>query len=115
MSSTKTTQESSFKSLFAAIVIPVALVVSWVIYKFFLGAAGNFDAEGHPTNTLGIVYQGGPIVPILITVNLLVLVFSIERFITIAKAKGGGRVEPFIRNVKKQFWINRVSFKFWDG
>ena len=100
MSSTKTTQESSFKSLFAAIVIPVALVVSWIIFKFILGSEGNFDAEHHPINVLGIVHEGGIIVPILITVLLLVLTFSIERFITIAKAKGNGSVEPFIRNVK---------------
>ncbi|MBL0046856.1 MAG: MotA/TolQ/ExbB proton channel family protein [Bacteroidetes bacterium] len=111
MSSTKSTQESSFKALFAAIVIPTALVVSWIIYKFILGAPGNFDAEGHPVtgNYLGVIYMGGPIVPILITVNLLVLTFSIERFITISKAKGSARVEPFIRNVKNLMGTDKID------
>lgn len=102
MSTPNTKKESSFKALFAAIVIPTSIVVSWVIYKFILGAESNFDAEGHPVagNYLGVIYMGGPIVPILITVNLLVLTFSIERFITISKAKGSARVEPFIKKVK---------------
>lgn len=92
----------NLKSMFAAIVIPTALVVSWCIYHFILGSPSNFDAEGHPVpgNYLGVIYMGGPIVPILITVNLLVLTFSLERFMTISRAKGKGRIESFVRKIK---------------
>ena len=41
-----------------------------------------------PGNYLGIVYKGGVIVPILMTILLIVITFTIERFITITKAKG---------------------------
>lgn len=93
---------NTLKSLFAAIVIPAAILVSVLIYMFILGNPANFDAEGHPKegNYLAIVHEGGVIVPILISVNMIVLIFAIERFITIARAKGKGRVEAFIRKVK---------------
>ena len=92
----------NLKSMFAAIVIPVALIVAFIIFKFVLGASSNFDAEGHPLegNYLAIIHEGGIIVPILIAVNLIVLIFSIERFMTVKKAKGKGRVEAFVRSVK---------------
>jgi len=91
------------QGLFASIAVPACLVVGIIIYQFIMGAPDNFDAEGHPKpgNYLAMIYMGGFIVPILLCVNLLVIVFSIERFITIAKAKGKGRVESFVRKVQE--------------
>lgn len=91
------------QGMFASIAVPASLVVGIIIYQFIMGAPDNFDAEGHPKpgNYLAMIYMGGFIVPILLCVNLLVIVFSIERFITIAKAKGKGRVEAFVRNVQE--------------
>jgi biopolymer transport protein ExbB len=91
------------QGMFASIAVPASLVVGIVIYQFIMGAPDNFDAEGHPKpgNYLAMIYMGGFIVPILLCVNLLVIIFSIERFITIAKAKGKGRVETFVRNVQE--------------
>ena len=102
MSNEKT---SNFSSMFASIVIPAEIVISYLIYNFILGNGSNFEGGDSamnplPGNYLGIIYKGGSIVPILITINLLVLTFSIERFLTISKAKGKGRVEPFVRNIK---------------
>jgi biopolymer transport protein ExbB len=90
---------SGFKSAFALIVIPLTIIISWLIYAFLLGADRNF-VDGKPVNYLGIVHEGGVIVPILIAVNLIVIIFAIERFITISKAKGRGNVEHFVRKVK---------------
>jgi biopolymer transport protein ExbB len=89
-----------FKSVFALVVIPLTIIVSILIYMFILGSANNFDADGKPTNFMGMMYHGGVIVPMLIAVNLLVIIFSVERFLTIAKAKGRGNVEAFIRKIK---------------
>lgn len=51
-----------FKSIFAAIVIPAAIIVAIGIYMFILGNPANFmenDPNNHPNNYLGIIHKGG--------------------------------------------------------
>ncbi len=95
----------SLKSTFAAIVIPLEVLLSFVIYKAVLGNPNNFqggDPNNHPLpgNYLGIVYKGGIIVPLLISLLLMVLTFGIERLLIIAKAKGKGNIKNFIRTIR---------------
>lgn len=105
-------------SMFVAIVIPLALVVSVLFYMFVLGNPANFEGgdpiKGHPVehepaHTFGIIHKGGFIVPILITVNLLVIIFSIERFLTLSRAKGKGRIEGFLSNVRHMLAGDQVD------
>jgi biopolymer transport protein ExbB len=98
-------QSNKLQSVFALIAIPVIFVICILLYKFVLGSSSNFeggDPNGHPLpgNYLGIVYKGGVIVPVLMACFLMVLTFSIERFITISKAAGKGPVSNFVRAVK---------------
>jgi biopolymer transport protein ExbB len=69
-----------------------------------MGAPANFEGgdpeKGHPLNTLGMVYKGGFIVPVLLGMLLMVIVFSIERFIVISKAAGKGNLDQFMKNIK---------------
>jgi biopolymer transport protein ExbB len=59
------------------------------------------DAEkGHPLNVLGTIHKGGFIVPILITVNLVVIIFFVERLISLSKAKGKGSTSKFVRQIR---------------
>lgn len=104
---TNTTEKSEGKAggIFASIVIPVSVLVGVLIYLFILGNPANFEGnnpENHPLpgNYLGVVYKGGFIVPILISLNLMVLVFAIERFLTISKAKGNKGIEQFVRTIR---------------
>jgi biopolymer transport protein ExbB len=46
------------------------------------------------------MYEGGIIVPILIGMFLMVIVFSIERFLTINKSTGKGSISEFVRKVQ---------------
>ncbi len=99
------TNESSggLKSMFAAIVIPVAFVVAALIYTYVLGDPSHFqgnDPEKNPADTMGIIHKGGIIVPLLIGMLILVVTFSIERMLTIARAKGKGSVETFVRKIR---------------
>lgn len=103
MSNQKTA--GGFSSLVASISIVIALVIGIIVYKFILGDPGNFvngDPELEPLegNIMGIVYKGGFIVPLLIAVNIVVIIFSIERFITLAKGKGKGNINTFVVKVK---------------
>ncbi|MEI7811327.1 MAG: MotA/TolQ/ExbB proton channel family protein [Ignavibacteria bacterium] len=89
---------------FAGIVIPVLFIAAISIFFFVLGNPENFQGKNpanHPLpgNYLGVVYKGGMIVPILLTLLMMVLTFSIERFITISKAKGKGSINSFVAKV----------------
>jgi biopolymer transport protein ExbB len=117
MSQAKKTQsaESSFdfSAIFPYIAIPVALIVSAILYVNVLGDAANFEGgdpeKGHPLNVLGTIHKGGFIVPILITVNLVVVIFFVERMISLTQAKGKGSVNKFVRNVRSLVSAGQVD------
>jgi len=96
--------QSTLKSAFAAIVIPAAIIVAVILYIVVLGSGKNFEGgdpyKGHPLNVLGTIHKGGFIVPILISIILIILIFTVERFITIRKANGKGNIDKFIRNIR---------------
>jgi biopolymer transport protein ExbB len=106
--------EAKGGSAFAAIVIPLAFVVSIIIFLFVLGNGSNFVGGNNanaalPGNYLGIVYKGGVIVPVLMSLFLMVLIFSIERFLTINKAKGTKGIENFVRTVRQKLNVNDIT------
>src|SRR5690606_889785 len=79
-----------------------------------MGAGSNFEGgtnEGHPLpgNYLAMVYKGGPIVPVLMGLFLMVVVFSIERFMVITKAAGKGSLDGFMRNVKANITSGNIE------
>jgi biopolymer transport protein ExbB len=96
------------KTMFAAIVIPVALIVAVLLYNLVLGNPANFkegNTAGEPIaegvgSYLGVIYKGGIIVPILIAMLLIVITFTIERMLTIRAAKGKGSVDAFISRIR---------------
>lgn len=94
-----------FSSIVASIAIVISLVIGICVYLFIFGDSSNFvngDNTGEPLegNIMGIVYKGGIIVPFLIAVNIVVITFSIERFITLAKGKGKGNINNFVVKIK---------------
>lgn len=89
---------------FAGIVIPVLFVVAIVLFVFVMGNPANFQGNNpenlpKPGNYLGVIYKGGIIVPILMTILMMVITFAIERWITITKAKGKGKITSFVIRV----------------
>ena len=102
-------QGSSFKdalqNIFAASAIVIAFVVSYLLFVNIMGNPVNFEGgnpKGHPLqgNYLGIVYKGGFVVPILMTCNLVLIIFVFERIITLSRAKGKGRINTFVSNIQ---------------
>ena len=89
---------AKIQTQFAALVIPVAFILAILVYFLVMGASSNFqgnDSANSPLqgNFLGIIYKGGYIVPILMTLLIIVLTYSLERYFTIVKAHGN--VAPF--------------------
>lgn len=99
--------------MFAAIVIPLTIVASFILYLFVLGNSSNFDGgnaeTGHPLNYMGIVYKGGIIVPVLMSFFLMVFTFSIERQLTIQKAYGNGSLDNFLRDIKSSLNTGKLD------
>jgi biopolymer transport protein ExbB len=87
------------------LIIPLLLVIGLLAYNFICGDSSHFidgDHEKGPKSGdyFGIVYEGGPIVPLLFTCFLTVLVFSIERFFILGRANGSGSIDEFVRKIK---------------
>ena len=97
-----------------ALVIPVLFAIALAVYVFVLGAPEHFVDGDHTKGPkqgdyFGIVHEGGPIVPVLMTCFLIVLVFTIERMITIGKANGTGSIDSFVRKIKSLLDKNQVD------
>ena len=86
-------------SVFVGVLIVVAFIVSILIYYLVFGAAGNFKDAKTPANILGAIFLGGPIVMILLTLSIMVITFTVERFLSLSKAKGKGAIETFLKNI----------------
>ena len=110
-----------------AIVLPILFLIGVLIYLFVLGSPGNFKddprianvpsvaladlevKELHPESFMGIIYMGGVIVPVLITFMIIVIVFAIERFIILNRAKGNGNLDNFVLKVRSLLNQNRID------
>ena len=88
----------------------LCIVAGYIIWRFLMGASDGFrqpdpnggfwaDHKG-PKDAWHRIYEGGIIVPLLIGMFLMVVSFSIERFLTIRKALGNGSIADFIRKVQ---------------
>jgi biopolymer transport protein ExbB len=100
---------------FASIAIPIIFAVGFALYFIVMGNPENFQGNNinnmpKPGNFLGIIYKGGIIVPILMSVLMMVITFSIERFITLTKAKGKGKISSLVIRV-----YQKLSQKDIDG
>ncbi|MGE5382958.1 MAG: MotA/TolQ/ExbB proton channel family protein [Omnitrophica WOR_2 bacterium] len=99
---------------FSALVLPVALIVAILIFKFIMGNPANFqgnnsDNPALPGNFYGVVYKGGFIVPLIMTLLLTVITFVFERLFAISRATGKGVVPQFVASVKNDLEQNNIS------
>ncbi len=113
------------KSFFPAIVILGAVLISFTVFYTIFADPENFEGgtaaqklletfkpveggpeapdptAGHPLNFFGLVYKGGFIIPFGLSVLLMLLIFVIERFITLfLMAPGRGSLDVFVQKVR---------------
>jgi biopolymer transport protein ExbB len=104
----------ALKSIFVLSVIVLCIAAGHLIYYQIMGNPINFEGgnpHGHPLpgNYLGIIFKGGFIVPLLIAVNLILVTFVIERFIMLARAKGRGSLNGFIRSLQSHLNEDKIE------
>ncbi len=107
-------KKSPIQSWFALIVIPLTIAISYVVFYTIFGAPTNFegnDPNNHPLpgNYLGIIFKGGVIVPVLMSLGVIVIIFAIERFITIAAASGKGNADAFLAKIRSLLLSNNID------
>jgi biopolymer transport protein ExbB len=88
----------------------LCVVAGYVVWRFFLGDPAGFTKPDElggfwpshkgPIGAWNRMYEGGIIVPLLIGCFFMVVVFSIERFLTIKKATGTASNADFVRKVQ---------------
>jgi len=88
----------------------ICVVAGYVVWRFFLGDPAGFTKPDElggfwpshkgPIGAWNRMYEGGIIVPLLIGCFFMVVVFSIERFLTIKKATGTSSNADFVRKVQ---------------
>jgi biopolymer transport protein ExbB len=118
---------SPFKAIFPLVAILVCGVVAHIVFYKGFGAPENFQegpqryqewtaaedagkdpeamdltnwTEGEPENTFGLIYKGGFVIPVGLSVLLVIIVFMIERGITLARASGKGNTDVFVKRVR---------------
>ena len=88
----------------------ICIIAGSVVWRFVLGNPDGFSKPDElggfwpshkgPTGAWNKMYEGGIIVPLLIGCLFMVIVFSIERFLTISKATGSASNAEFVRKVQ---------------
>lgn len=106
--------KETLRSAFATGAILIALAIAFLIYFYVLGNPVNFEGgnpAGHPIpgNYLAMVYKGGYIVPLLITLIIVLLTFTIERALTLRRAKGTGATNAFVANLQNLLNNNQID------
>lgn len=104
--SVQPTKSSNLISYLAPI---ICIIAGYAIWRFLMGDPSGFRQPGEgmfwphhvgPKDAFHRIYEGGIIVPLLIGMFLMVITFSIERFLTISRALGKGSIADFIRRVQ---------------
>ncbi len=98
-------QSNPMKSIFPYLVVLLALVISFAVFYLIFGSADNFEKgdieEGHPINIFGTIFKGGAVIPVGMSLTLMVLIFTVERFITIFFiAKGRSSADVFVGRIR---------------
>ncbi|WNJ16700.1 MotA/TolQ/ExbB proton channel family protein [Pontibacter sp. G13] len=126
---------SPFKAIFPLVAIVVVAIVAHVAFYQGFGAPENFEdgiaakaaydawvdagsdpaseaphwTAGHPTNTFGLIYKGGFVIPISMTLGLTLFVFVIERGVTIARASGKGNTDVFVKTIRMKLAQGKIE------
>lgn len=108
--SSTSVQPKKSGNLIATLAPLICIVLGYVIWRFVIGAEGNFtepDKTGGfwpnhqgPKGNFSRMYEGGIIVPVLIGLFLIVITFVVERMLTVSRAAGTGNNAEFIRKVQ---------------
>jgi len=89
---------------------------SWFIFILIIGAVSasayiyyGIMGVAEEKSLLHNIYQGGPLVILLLTLTIMVFTFIIERLLSLAKAQGKGSMVNFLKQVQISLQDGNVS------
>ncbi|MEO0895483.1 MAG: MotA/TolQ/ExbB proton channel family protein [Bacteroidota bacterium] len=128
---------SPFKAIFPWVAIGVCAAVAFTIFYVVFGAPENFkggpeaytahqewveagsdpasepphwtDGEPAKDNLMGLIYKGGFVIPIGMAIFFIIIVFTIERAITIIRAGGRGNTDVFVKKVRSMIARGQIA------
>ncbi len=105
MSKSGQSLKDALQSVFASGAIIIALIISFIVFKYVMGNPVNFEGgnpEGNPMpgNYLAIIYKGGMIVPLLMSLIIILITFTLERLLSLRRARGKKRLNVFVRQLQ---------------
>lgn len=122
---TKKQEKPRSKGVSAALVIVGCAIVAHVFFYFWCGLGhpegygitdsshpmSHFNELGRPLvgDTFGTLYEGGFVIPIVITLLLTVFTLSIERLFALGRADGKGNTAKFILEAKNKLEANDIA------
>jgi biopolymer transport protein ExbB len=90
------------QSLFIIIILVGAISVSSYIYFGIMGTAEE-------KTLLHSIYQGGPLVILLLTLTIMVIAFILERIFSLTKAQGKGSLVYFLKQIQSSLSDGNIS------
>ncbi|MGI6573615.1 MAG: MotA/TolQ/ExbB proton channel family protein [Fermentimonas sp.] len=97
-------QKRRSKGASAGLIILACFIIAEVFFWGYCGHPSHFDEAGLPLpgDTFGLLYQGGFVIPLVITLLLTVLTLSVERLFAMNRASGKQKNEKFVIAVKEK-------------
>lgn len=95
-------------------VIIFCFIAAILVFNFVLGNPNNF-VGGDPSNAvkdgslLGLIYKGGVVVPVILTLLFTAICLSIERWLGLNTAFGKGKLSKFVANIKAALDANDLA------
>ncbi len=107
----ETKRQTNSKGVSAGLIILGSAIIASIFFFGICGHPSHFDDKGHPLqgDVFGILYQGGYVIPLVITLLLTVLTLSIERLFALNRASGRDKNEQFVLQVKKMIDKGDIS------
>lgn len=104
-------KQARSKGASAGFIILGCLIIAHLFFYGYCGlgsiwgagsSMSHFDEKGHPLtgDLFGAIYQGGFVIPIVITLLLTVICLSVERFFAMNRASGNGKTSKFVIDAK---------------
>lgn len=90
------------KGFSAGFIILGCAILAFVFFFGICGDPSGFDEGGHPRkgHYFAILYQGGYVIPVVITLLLTVLCLTIERIFALNRASGKNKTSKFVLEAK---------------
>ncbi|MEW6702064.1 MAG: MotA/TolQ/ExbB proton channel family protein [Bacteroidota bacterium] len=99
------------QSAFIVFLFIIAMVIAVAIYEYGFGNPANFSDPNRekPTNYMGQIYTGGPLVSLLIALSIMDVAIIIERSLSLRRAAGKKAIPKFFKDVINQIRSGQID------